>query len=84
MRRLSRWPDERPALGFTRTDPRCATYTARGPWSVATVVRSPRLYASLTSAGFASPNGPASILTSTVRVSDSGSVLHTPTVPSTV
>ncbi len=80
----SRCPEARPARGLTRTDPRWAAYTASGPRSVATVVRRPRLSTSFSSAGLAAPSGPASIATSTGRVSDSGNLLHTPTVPSTV
>lgn len=83
----SRETVQNPSLDVTRTDPRCATYTASGPRAVATVVRSARTSAAASafdSAGLVLANGPTSPRTTfTGRVSDSGSLLHSPTVPRT-
>jgi two-component system response regulator VanR len=70
-------------LGIDAYGAQWATYTASGPWSVATVVRSARGVAAFSSADRFRASGPTmpSIATSTVRVSDSGRLLHSPTVP---
>lgn len=66
---------QKPSLGVTRTDPRCATYTASGPRAVATVVRSARTSSAASafdSAGLVLASCPTSPRTTfTGRVSDS-------------